>query len=176
MPIIREPDGVEFTVVPVTLTAKDRREISQYIANYRQTHDQSDDLREANEVLALYEERQTRTAPKLKDDVSIAERSSQLRNGSASIECLPKDCEANACAIRERIEAEALSLPAAERTLLVHRLVDSLVIGEARLPEPVIDQSGLHQAPQAVTRRKAAQSRPARRKAAAKKPVTASAR
>ncbi len=46
MPIIREPDGVEFTVVPVTLTAKDRREISAYIANYRQTHDQSEDVRE----------------------------------------------------------------------------------------------------------------------------------
>lgn len=78
-------------------------------------------------------------------------------------------------AARERIEAEALALPAAERNQLVHRLVASLAAGEARLPEPAAEKSRRHEAPQAVTRRKAAQSRPARRKATIKKSVTANA-
>lgn len=100
----------------------------------------------ANEILARYEKRQTRmpsakdnktrTVSKLKGVSPLAERSSQLGNASAASECLPKDRESNACATRERIEAEALSLPAAERTLLVHRLVDSLTtLARTTLPD-----------------------------------------
>ena len=57
MPIIREPDGVEFTVQAIKLTAKEKCEISEFITKYRQTHDQSDDARKGNEILERYEER-----------------------------------------------------------------------------------------------------------------------
>ena len=101
MGIIREPDGVEFTVVPVKLSAKDRREISECIAQHRRQHDDSQAVREAKEILRGYEKR----------------RKSNAR-------------EAKARATREKLEAKALALPSAERTHLAYQLLSSLATEE----------------------------------------------
>ena len=186
MPIIREPDGVEFTVAAVTVTAKDRREISQYIAEYRRTHDQSAAVQEAQEIIARYEDRQsrmtsasgrkTRTASKLKGEDSRSRRSIQPADVSDASDGHQTDRESAMCANRERIAAEALSLSAAERTQLVHPLVDSLVVSDARRSEPAAAMALPHQTPQPVTRRRAAQSRPARPRGTTNKPATADSR
>ena len=101
MGIIREPDGVEFTVIPVKLTARDRREISKYIADHRRKHDDSEIVREAKEILRRYELRE------------------QL-----------KAREAKARAAREKLEAKALALPSEERTQLAYQLLSSLAAEE----------------------------------------------
>ncbi len=101
MGIIREPDGVEFTVIPVKLTARDRREISEYIAEHRRQHDDSEIVREAKDILRRYEQRE------------------QL-----------KVREAKARAAREKLEAKALALPSEERTQLAYQLLSSLAAEE----------------------------------------------
>ncbi len=58
MGIVREPDGVEFTVLPTKLTARDRREISEFIAEDRRKNDNTECVRESKEILKRYEERQ----------------------------------------------------------------------------------------------------------------------
>lgn len=77
---------------------------------------------------------------------------------------------------REQLETASLALPESQRTELVYRLIDSLAANEPRLPEPVADKPLRHQAPQPVTRRRAAQSPPAQRKGTTKKSATATAR
>ena len=65
MGFIREPEGVDFVVVPTTLTDEDRREISNAIAEYRQSHDSSGDVREAQEVIRRYEAGRMRSVAEL---------------------------------------------------------------------------------------------------------------
>ncbi|MFM9960426.1 MAG: addiction module protein [Planctomycetaceae bacterium] len=104
MGIIREPDGVEFTVIPVKLTARDRREISKCIAEHRRQHDDSEDVRKAIELLRRYEQVK-----------QLKARDAKARNA------------------RERMEAKALALPSEERTQLAYQLLSSLAaenIGE----------------------------------------------
>ena len=106
MGFIREPDGVEFTVVPVKLTAKDKREISEFIAEHRRQQDNSEAVHAAKETLHRYEERQ------------------QL-----------KSRDAKAHAARKKLELEVLSLPTTERTQLAYQLLSSLASEETDQPQ-----------------------------------------
>ena len=101
MGIIREPDGVEFTVLPVKLTAKDRREISECLAEQRRRNGHSEAVREATEILRRYEQRQ---------------------------QLMSRDVKARAA--REKRETKALALPSSERTQLAYQLLSSLAAEE----------------------------------------------
>jgi hypothetical protein len=106
MTIVREPVGIEFTVVPTTLTAQDRREISEHIAKDRQQQNQPEMVREAQEILSRYARSQQK-----------------------------KSRDAKTTLKRKQLEARALTLPASERTQLAYQLLSSLAAEEFDLPE-----------------------------------------
>ena len=71
MTIVREPEGIEFTVASARLTARDRREISDHMARHRQQNDQSELVREAQAILSRYNRRQQTKAREAKSRIAL---------------------------------------------------------------------------------------------------------
>ena len=72
MGIIREPEGVEFTVEPGRRSVKEERELSAIIAKSRQDPVQIEAAHQAQEIIARYEQRQQATVRENVEAAAIA--------------------------------------------------------------------------------------------------------